>query len=88
MPQQKEGESLTFRRITRTHNTRMGLYFTDLPVEDLGLDLAVEAVQGDVVLHERLHLELVREVEWGTETASLRDCEPNDAASGTKLKSF
>jgi len=59
----------------------------DLPVENLGLDLAAESVQGDVVLHELLHLELVREVERGAKPASLCDCEPNNAAPSAELES-
>jgi hypothetical protein len=39
------------------------------------------------VLHELLHLQLVREVERGAKRAPLCDCEPNDSASSAELQS-
>lgn len=57
------------------------------PVEDPSLDLVVEAVQRDIVLHKRLHLGLVREEERRAQAASFRDRKSNNAAACTKLES-
>ena len=41
-----------------------------LPVENPPLDAVLESVQGDVVLHELLHLLLVRHDERSTKSAT------------------
>lgn len=58
------------------------------PVEDFGSDTLIEAVQGDVVLHERLHLDHVGNVQGVFQTlAASCDRESDDAAAGAELKS-
>lgn len=59
---------------------------TDVPVEDPCLDLTVEAVQGDVVLHELLHLELVSEIEGCPEATTLGNGEADESTSGAELE--
>jgi hypothetical protein len=59
---------------------------TDVPVEDPCLDLTVEAIQGDVVLHELLHLELVSEIEGCPETTPLGNGEADESTSGPELE--
>jgi len=59
---------------------------TDVPIEDPCLDLAVEAIQGDVVLHELLHLELVSEIEGCPEATPLGNGEADEPTSGPELE--
>lgn len=58
-----------------------------VPVENLGPDAVIEAVQGDVVLHERLHLDYVGDVHRVIESAAAScDGEPDDATPGAELE--
>ena len=58
-----------------------------LPVEDHGLDLVIEAIQGGVVCHELFHLQLVCDVHGSFKAAAFGNCKSDKATASANLES-